>query len=1060
MALLFTAKHVSAGLDWQVTTADATNGAGWYSSLAIDQEDRYLIAYTRDYQLWFARSDDFGATWQYFLIDATDEYSEYGYWPSLTVDNDNNYIVAYQNVDWSELKFAKSTDYGETWEIWDDPTDGDPLDEDFLDDGVYGPGDEGWTGYGNCLKVAPNNDYVISYVDYEHEYLKFIKSTDGGDTWTPQADRTIDTGPNIGIFTSLVIENDSTYMISYFDEITGNVYVRKTTDGGETWSARINVEASAATFVGEPSRLAIDNNGRYVIIYEDYYRDRVRIRVSDDGGLTWLPPNPAWDPINPPVGNDPFSPYGSGSGDNELYNLLIDDDNHYHIAVFNTWGTVNSTLSYAESTDGGITWTSENIDDVGISGECPSMALDSSGAIVISYYFSTNPIYRLKVARTLHNFDPYTCSVVIDPTAVDMGDSTDVSVNITDTELRQEYSYRWIADPAYGTYDDDDVANTSFVTDGENAGDIDLSVVVTRHGDLSEITCSDTLTINNDTLPPFACSVTLTPDTITTGNSTDIATLVTDTSPAGQHYTYAWNADPAYGNFVSSTSPITKFTSDGTHTGNISINMAVTRTEDLAIANCSKTLVITPPSSQLSPFSCSVYVNPSSIESGSTTQAYTQIYDVELGRDFVYQWSTYGGDGDFSNPNSSYTDLTVSVDDVTNMWVIMSATRLEDGYTAYCSSPLEITVKPHNYIGPPVVEPPSDEPPVIEPPVGPGSGGTELPNPFAKLYDLVVTDIKNWANSKSITREVAPLLTTVPLTFSLFGVFPNAWMSIIEAPAFLQRLFSNLLAAIGLGKKRNYWGTVFNAYNDVPVNLAVVRMFSDGKLVDTSVTDVNGVFRMAPSKGNYMLQVSKPGYKFPSRLYTGIPRVNAQIYVGGSFIVDSDSQMISLRVPIDPETSQRSFVFGKKLIISASSYLAALTVGLLIISEFLSILFLLNSPSIMDYIMVGINTSLLGAYMLSGIVGKKNWGKVVDRNGKPVANLELALLDAKYKKVIATQKTNAQGNYRFVVPAGNYILRPFTPNTELANIKEGAEGILIECSGSRDILIANKLLLK
>ncbi len=337
------------------------------------------------------------------------------------------------------------------------------------------------------------------------------------------------------------------------------------------------------------------------------------------------------------------------------------------------------------------------------------------------------------------------------------------------------------------------------------------------------------------------------------------------------------------------------------------------------------------------------------------------------------------------------------------------------------------------------------------------SAGDMRENVLSVLYQNVKRSVTDWAQGTSFTRTAAPVLIAVPTTVSFFTFLPNAWLSVLNGPAFLQRLIGDLLALFGLGKKKIRWGVVFNSYNEKSINLAIVRIFSNGQLVDTAVTDSNGMFRLSPQSGTYTLQVTKPGYVFPSKLYTGVSNVGSDIYVGGSILVTAEERSIDLKVPMDPQIKDNKFVIGKKLVLGATSNLVTLTIALLVAVEIISLILLFNSPNTIDYIMAGVNTLLLAVYLFSGTLKSKSWGRVVDTRGNPVVDLELALIDSKYGKVIATQKTDEQGRYRFVVPSGKYILKPLSSRLNVGGTKDGIE---ITAVGKRDFLVANDLQLK
>ena len=96
-----------------------------------------------------------------------DSVGDVGEYTSLAVDGDNVYIFYRDNTN-DDLKFAKSTDKGNTWPVASIKT----IDS------------AGNVGSYTSLAVAGSNVY-ISYHDNTNGDLKFAKSVDGGNTWAP-----------------------------------------------------------------------------------------------------------------------------------------------------------------------------------------------------------------------------------------------------------------------------------------------------------------------------------------------------------------------------------------------------------------------------------------------------------------------------------------------------------------------------------------------------------------------------------------------------------------------------------------------------------------------------------------------------------------------------------------------------------------------------------------------------------------------------------------------------------------------------------------------------------
>jgi len=100
------------------STIDSTNNVGSYTSIAVDGSNVY-ISYLdiTNINLKFAKSEDGGASWltSPAIDPVVDETNNVGEYTSIAVDGSNVYI-SYRDFTNGNLKFAKSTDGGATWE--------------------------------------------------------------------------------------------------------------------------------------------------------------------------------------------------------------------------------------------------------------------------------------------------------------------------------------------------------------------------------------------------------------------------------------------------------------------------------------------------------------------------------------------------------------------------------------------------------------------------------------------------------------------------------------------------------------------------------------------------------------------------------------------------------------------------------------------------------------------------------------------------------------------------------------------------------------------------------
>jgi glucose uptake protein GlcU len=113
------AKSTDSGATWlagNIKTIDSTGNVGGYTSIAINGTNVYISYYDDDNgNLKFAESTDSGATWPAGNIKIVDSAGYVGWYTSIAVNGTNVYI-SYYDLSNYDLKLAKSTDNGATWQ--------------------------------------------------------------------------------------------------------------------------------------------------------------------------------------------------------------------------------------------------------------------------------------------------------------------------------------------------------------------------------------------------------------------------------------------------------------------------------------------------------------------------------------------------------------------------------------------------------------------------------------------------------------------------------------------------------------------------------------------------------------------------------------------------------------------------------------------------------------------------------------------------------------------------------------------------------------------------------
>lgn len=337
LASLASVSGIMASSPWSITQADDSGNVGFDTSIYAPDESTVFISYRESFAAWnghlkFAKSVDGGQTWNTKTVDP--EW-DVGLHTSIYAPDSNTIFISYQARSYSvgtfDLRFAKSTDGGETW----------------MTQTVDSIGDVGYT---TAISAMDINTILISYYDQTNSALKFAKSVDGGQTWKISA---IDSPGDVGYHTSIARVGDSVF-IGYIDfSAFPNFAVKfvKSTDRGDSWNAPKVVE-SGSNF-GYTSIYPVDASLIYVSYY-DYTNKVLKLAKSSNGGDT------SFTGLTPADSGNVFGhPTIRKMSDSSI---LIG----YH-------DETDMKLKLAKSTDGGQSWTRFVVDDGTDTGRYASM---------------------------------------------------------------------------------------------------------------------------------------------------------------------------------------------------------------------------------------------------------------------------------------------------------------------------------------------------------------------------------------------------------------------------------------------------------------------------------------------------------------------------------------------------------------------------------------------------------------------------------------------------------------------------------------------------------------
>lgn len=289
----------------------------------------------------------------------------------------------------------------------------------------------------------------------------------------------------------------------------------------------------------------------------------------------------------------------------------------------------------------------------------------------------------------------------------------------------------------------------------------------------------------------------------------------------------------------------------------------------------------------------------------------------------------------------------------------------------------------------------------------------------------------------AVVEFVAEVPKEVADTISVIGVALPTIIFAVSQPAVAANVISiplrlsNLIPIwLGLRRKKRPWGTVYDSVTKQPLDPVYVTLKdSRGKVVATTITDLDGRFGFLVPPGRYKISAKKDDYVFPSRKLAGktSDELYSNLYFGADIEITGTESLVINNIAMD-STSFNWNEFEKAKNKQLMKFYSKRDVFLARIAEVsfwgglvFSVALLFIGPGTLNYVLFGIYAFVLILRFL-GVKPKKPGYVVETVTGFPLSFGLVRIFSAKLGKEVAHAVISKTGRYYALVPKGEYYL--------------------------------------
>jgi hypothetical protein len=355
----------------EICAPDQSGNVGRYPSLVLDRNNHPIVSFydltNRDLKLMICNDSPCKDKKSIKKLDTTGMIGTYN---SMQLGKTDNPIVSYYDATNGVLKLLHC----------------DNSDCETYSTSI--PDSESITGKYTSLVLDNNGFPVISYYDVSNGDLKLLHCDDAKCTENEMENiSTPDNAGDVGLYTSIALDNTGNPVISYYASNTG-LKIIHCDDPKCTGDESPYITTPDRGELGWYTSLALDTKGYPVVAYFDFTNANLKILHCDD-------PNCAGD-----ESKNISSPDTAGNVGAYL-SMKLDFEGNPIISYFDS---TNSNMKMLHCDDpncaGDESGNIKVLDSVGEVGLYTSLDLDTAGNPVVSYYDFTNG--DLKIVRCLN----------------------------------------------------------------------------------------------------------------------------------------------------------------------------------------------------------------------------------------------------------------------------------------------------------------------------------------------------------------------------------------------------------------------------------------------------------------------------------------------------------------------------------------------------------------------------------------------------------------------------------------------------------------------------------